>query len=117
MSDKKMNDPLATFHLGPTTEGRHFGLTPSMQNLKALPKDVNVPDFVKEAVARLDTPEQARLLLKMLRTFGPLGMRMTKEKLNELVTKILAKDTSELPGTVIEALTDGELEESNEASK
>jgi hypothetical protein len=92
MSKQDENDPLATFHLGPVREGRMTSSTPNVQNLKAPAPDVDVPEFVKEAVARLETPEQARLLLKMLRTFGSLGTRMSKERLDGLVDGILARE-------------------------
>ena len=50
--------------------------------------NVVVPNFVQEAVNSLDTPEQGRLLLKLLRMYAANGAYMPKERLEQLVEKV-----------------------------
>jgi len=55
-----------------------------------------VPDFIQEAVNNLDTPEQGRMLLKLLRLYSSCGPYMSKEKLDELVAKVKNMGNQEL---------------------
>jgi len=50
--------------------------------------EVAVPDFIREAVSQLDSPKQAALLLKILKSHNRLGIYMTAERLSELVKQI-----------------------------
>ena len=54
-----------------------------------------VPEFIREAVNRLENPRQARLLLKLLRSYSPLGRGLPKDKLDALVTRVLATELNE----------------------
>lgn len=97
------NDPLATFHLS-SRALEVFDLKGPLKELKASPQDVPVPNFVREAVNRLKTPRQARLLLRLLRTYSPLGRAMPKDKLNMLVDRVLASEGLDA-GDAIPSLT------------